>query len=182
VVKHDRPQPLRKPEAALESRGIAPTVATTDVSPDSGAAATAKTETFSPQENTVVPPAEATATQPLERIHHARSRDLNGRITDVRPASLWRKNISKVITAAILLALILYMVWRITHRTQDAALVEIYANPERHIALSQGYWSADVTPHPIVKNSFASSMAFKRAVTRDQPGRPERVDINFWHR
>jgi hypothetical protein len=63
--------------------------------------------------------------------------------------------------AAILLALILYMVWRVAHRTTpDAALFEINTNPEVDRCESR-ILLRGVLPGSALSNSFPDSMTLK---------------------
>jgi eukaryotic-like serine/threonine-protein kinase len=138
--KHTRPRPLEQSGAAPESRWVAPHPSSGGVLRSGDTPATAETRTLTPGEDTTVFPAEtAPASRPPERTHQAH--DLKAGIKDARSAPPWRKRMPEVILAAILLALILYMAWRITHRTPDATPVTTNTNLGGEIAASQEYWS-----------------------------------------
>lgn len=127
--KHSRQLPLEKPRVSSENGWAAP-VPPSGVSGAGDTSTTAKTQPFTAGENTLVSPAEeAPAIRPTERTQ-VPSYDLKARLKDALPAPRWRKKIPEVIMAAILLALILYMVWRITHRTPDVALGGISTHAE----------------------------------------------------
>jgi serine/threonine protein kinase len=160
--KHSGPQQVEKSGAAPESRWVAPNPPSVFVSRSGETPATAETETFSLGEDTIVPPTEeAPATRPPEQTFRAPARDLKERVKDARPTPQWRKNIPEVIMAAILLALILYMVWRVAHRTTpDAALFEINTHPEAYRCESR-ILVRGVLPRIALSNSFPDSMTLK---------------------
>jgi len=108
----------------------------------SDAPAIAETEVFSLEQDTVVPPVEERATtRSFEQSLRAPEPRFKEALKSARRAPQWLKNVPAAVVAAILLVLIIYMVWRITHRiTPGAALVEISTNPGG-LATRHGHWS-----------------------------------------
>ena len=131
-----RPQTVEKSEPAAGSRRRAPSPPSAGTH-SSDTRAPGKKEAFSLGEDTLVaPPDEEAATRPPEQILQAPAPGFKKPIHSVRSGTKWQ-NIPAAVVAAILLALIVYMVWRITHQiAPGAALVEINTTPRCTLKLA----------------------------------------------
>lgn len=151
--KRGQPQPVQKSWAAAESRRA-------EQDQRSGAPgsidtpAEAETEVYSLGGETIVFPSEepATATRPRQQAVPALAAAFKNLIKATRPAPKWLKHIPAVVVAAVLLALIIYMAWRITHPvTTGLVLVEINTNPGGVSVRVKNIDLKCVTPHCTMK-------------------------------
>ena len=109
--KISRSQPVEKVGAAAESPQLAPSVIRSGNTP-----ATAKREAFSLVDDTILPsPEEGATIRPRGQTRPAPVRVFKETIKGGRFVPRWLKNIPAAVVAAVLLALIVYMVWRATH-------------------------------------------------------------------
>jgi eukaryotic-like serine/threonine-protein kinase len=107
-----RPRPSEKVAGAADTLRAAPSVSRSGNTP-----ATAKTEAVSLGNDTIVPsPEKTTSVPPREEMRPEPTRVFKGAIKYGRSLPGWLKNIPAAVVAAILLVLIIYMVWRATHR------------------------------------------------------------------
>jgi len=110
--KISRPQSAEKVGVTAESHRMAPSV-----SPSGNTLGTAKREPISIEDDTVVPPPEEVSnSRSREQKHSAPARAFEGAIKSARSVARWPINIPAAVVAAILLILLIYMIWRATHK------------------------------------------------------------------
>jgi serine/threonine-protein kinase len=151
--KRSQPQAVEKPRAAAEGRR-AEQDQRRSVPRSVASPATAETETFSLGEETIVSPSQepAIATRPHQQAIPAPGPAFKAPSKTARPAPKRLGNIPAMVVAAILLVLMIYMVWRTTHRISPSIiLVEINTNPGGASVRVKSTDQECVTPHCTVK-------------------------------